>query len=79
MAAGYTIIQQEGSEMELIKKLQCGSLGLAALVFAIAVLTGLHILPNLMLRLTVGGLHRVADTLLFFSLALGLWRFLEKK
>jgi len=65
--------------MEIIRKLQLVLLALAALIFTIAVLTGLHILPNLMLRLTIGGLQRVADTLLFFSIALGLWRLLEKK
>jgi hypothetical protein len=66
--------------MNTLRKVQVVFLAAAALVFAIAVLIGLHVLPNHMINITIGGLHRIADTLLFFSIALGLvWLVFKKQ
>ncbi len=65
--------------MGTIKKLQVGFLAAAALIFAIAVLTKLFILPNHLFYMTVLGLHRVANTLLLFSIATGLTWLVCKK
>jgi hypothetical protein len=55
-------------------------LAAAALVFIAAILAKLHVMPILWLDITIGGLHRIADTLLFFSIALGLvWLVFKKQ
>jgi len=66
--------------MNTIKKLQVVSLLAAAIIFIIAILTRMHVLPNRLFLLMTQGLHRVADTMLFFSIALGvLWLVYKKK
>jgi|GEM_PF-3292443 len=66
--------------METIKKLQIAFLALAALVFIIALLTKVGVLPSHFILLALGGLHRVTDTLLLFSIGLGLlWLVLKKQ
>ena len=46
---------------------------LAAVVFLIGILTGLGAIPQGAFILTLGGLQRLTDTLLFFSIAIGVW------
>ena len=66
--------------MNHLRKLQVGLLVAAAVVFVFAVLTGLGWIPVRPFRLTTGGWHRVADTLLYFSIATGLvWMVLKKE
>jgi len=66
--------------MNTIKKLQIVSLSAAAVIFMIAVFTKVHVLPNRLFLLMTQGLQRVADTMLLFSIALGvLWLVYKKQ
>lgn len=65
--------------MSALRTVQVVLLAVAALVFVIAVLMGLHIMPYLPLSITIGGLNRVAQTLILLSIALGLIWLVYKK
>jgi hypothetical protein len=65
--------------METVKKLQIVFLAIAALVFIIALLTKVDVLPSHFIMLTLGGLHRVTNTLLLFSISLGVLFLVLKK
>ena len=66
--------------MKHLRNAQILFLAAAAVVFVLAVFTKLHVLPGSLFNVTVGGLHRIADTFLFFSVALGLtWLALKKE
>ena len=65
--------------MSALRTVQVISLAVAALIFVVAVLIGLHVLPYLPLNITVGGLNRVAQTFILFSIALGLIWLVYKK
>ncbi|MFO7888772.1 MAG: hypothetical protein R6V04_00375 [bacterium] len=58
--------------MKTLKMLQSVLLIVGAVVFLLGVLTALSVFPKGVFLVTVGGLHRVADTCILFSIALGL-------
>ena len=57
--------------MKAMKMIQSVLLVVAAIAFLIGILTVLNVIPAGALKLTSGGFQRVADTCLFFSIALG--------
>ena len=58
--------------MKILKILQIVLLIVGVVVFLLGVLTAVHVFPKGVFLLTLGGLHRVADTCILFSIALGL-------
>jgi hypothetical protein len=64
--------------MEILKKIASLLIVLAAVVFLLGVLTAFRVIPPGSLILTTGGFERIADTLLLFSISIGLciivWR-----
>ncbi len=66
--------------MSALRKVQVVFLVAAALVFFVAVLMWLHVVPSHLVKITVGGLHRIADTFILSSIALGLiWLVFKKE
>jgi len=59
--------------MKVLKVIQGLGLILAGIIFLWAVLTGFGVLPEGSLILTIGGLQRVTDTILLFSIGVGLF------
>ncbi len=58
--------------MKILKIFQIILLIVGAVVFLFGILTALNVFPQGAFLLTLGGLHRVADTCILFSIALGL-------
>jgi hypothetical protein len=65
--------------MKVLQMLQVVLIILAAVVLIWGILTGLNILPAGSLLLTTGGLQRMANTLLLFSIGLGVYILVCKK
>ncbi|MFC1570124.1 hypothetical protein ACFL4L_07800 [bacterium] len=65
--------------MKTMKMLQTVLIVLAAVILLWGILTGMGILPGGVLMLSVGGLQRMANTLLLFSIALGVSILVSKK
>lgn len=59
--------------MKALQILQIGLIVLAAVVLLCGILTAIHLLPAGSLFLTVGGLQRMANTLVLFSIGLGVY------
>jgi uncharacterized membrane protein len=73
------IQNKEETQMKALKIIQWASLVLAAVVFLLAVLTGFGVLPNHLFIVKTGALQRIADTGLFFSIAVGMYLIVNKK
>jgi hypothetical protein len=65
--------------MKALKTVQGSLIVLAAVILLLGIFTELHIFPRGSFLLTTGGLQRMTDTLLLFSIAVGLYLFVAKK
>lgn len=65
--------------MKVLKILQGALVVLAAIMMLLGILTALNVFPAGMLLLTTGGLQRMADTFLLFSIGLGVYILVCKK
>lgn len=65
--------------MKALKIVQGSFIVLSAIVFLVGIFTAFHVLPGGLFILTTGGLQRMTDTLLLFSIAVGLYLIVAKK
>jgi hypothetical protein len=65
--------------MKTLKIVQLLLLVLSAIFFLLGIGTTFHVFPAGLIILTVGGMQRMADTLLLFSIAVGLYLIVTKK
>jgi len=65
--------------MKALKTIQTVLIIIAAILLIWGILTGMGAIPNGILLLTLGGLQRMVNTLLLFSIALGIYMIATKK
>ena len=65
--------------MKALKMIQPILLVVAAIMFLIGILTALNVIQSGALILTTGGFQRMADTCIFFSIALGVLLIVNRK
>ena len=65
--------------MKTLEKLQIILIILAAILLLVGILSKLLIIPIGMQLVQVGGLHRLANTMLLFSIGLGVYIIVGKK
>jgi len=71
--------KKEDRQMKTFKIVQGLLIVLSAVVFLLGILTVFHVFPSGLFILTTGGLQRMTDTLLLFSIAVGLYLIVAKK
>jgi hypothetical protein len=65
--------------MKALKTIQWVSIVASAVIFLLAVLTGFGAFPARAFLVKISVLHKIADTGLIFSIALGLYLIVNKK
>ena len=65
--------------MKTLNTIQWTLIALSAVIFLLAVLTGFGAFPARMFLVRIGVLHRIADTFLLFSIAVGVYLIVNKK